>query len=77
MPVKKLSELRPGEKGKVCRIQTEPRLKRRIMDMGVIVGSMVEVEKLAPMGDPIDIRVKGYHLSLRKEEAAGILVEME
>jgi Fe2+ transport system protein FeoA len=77
MPVKKLSELHPGEEGKVCRIQTEPRLKRRIMDMGVIVGSMIEVEKLAPMGDPIDIRVKGYHLSLRKEEAAGILVEME
>ena len=43
--------------------------------MGVTPGSVVEVERIAPLGDPIDIKVKGYHLSLRKEEAEGIEIE--
>jgi ferrous iron transport protein A len=50
-------------------------LKRRLMDMGVLVGEAVRVEKVAPLGDPIEITVKGYKLSLRKREAEGILVE--
>ena len=45
--------------------------------MGVTPGSVVEVEGVAPLGDPIDVRVRGYHLSLRKEEAAGITVEIQ
>jgi Fe2+ transport system protein FeoA len=44
--------------------------------MGVTPGTVVEVERVAPLGDPIDIKVKGYHLSLRKEEAEGIEVEL-
>jgi Fe2+ transport system protein FeoA len=74
---KRLSDLAVGERAKVKRIEAESRLRRRILDMGVVKGSTVEVKKVAPMGDPIDIVVKGYHLSLRKEEAAKILVEVE
>jgi len=44
--------------------------------MGVIPGAEVEVERVAPLGDPIEIKIKGYHLSLRKEEAANIYVEV-
>ncbi|MFY9375583.1 MAG: FeoA family protein [Kiritimatiellia bacterium] len=47
---------------------------RRIADMGVTKGSVVEVVRVAPLGDPIDVKIKGYHLSLRKAEAAGISV---
>jgi ferrous iron transport protein A len=51
-------------------------LKRRLMDMGVLVGETVRVEKIAPLGDPIEITVKHYKLSLRKREAEGIDVEV-
>ena len=47
------------------------------MDMGVLVGEVVRVEKVAPLGDPIEITVKSYNLSLRKKEAEGILLEVE
>ena len=45
------------------------------MEMGLTPGSTITVEKIAPLGDPIDVRIKGYHLSLRREEAAGIKIE--
>jgi ferrous iron transport protein A len=51
-------------------------MKRRLMDMGVLQGEEVKVEKIAPLGDPIEIIVKNYRLSLRKSEAAGIAVEV-
>jgi ferrous iron transport protein A len=50
-------------------------MKRRLMDMGVLVGVEVRVEKVAPLGDPIEVTVRNYSLSLRKSEAEGILVE--
>ncbi|MCK4822381.1 ferrous iron transport protein A [bacterium] len=75
--IRVLSELKPGEIGKVKRIEGEGRLKKRLLDMGVVSGTIVEVIKVAPLGDPIDIKVKGYHLSLRKEEAVQILIEEE
>ena len=71
-----LSELRPREQGKVKNIYGEGPLHKRLLDMGIIKGTKIEVVKVAPLGDPIDIKVKGYHLSLRKEEAARILVEV-
>lgn len=74
---KKLSELKPKESGKVKRINGQSTLNKRLLDMGIIKGTDVVVVKIAPLGDPIDIRVKGYHLSLRKEEAAQILVEAD
>ncbi len=74
---KKLSQLKPGEKGRVKSIMGKPILKRRIMDMGVIAGSEIEVKKKAPLGDPIDLLIQDYHLSLRKEEAINIIVEVK
>ncbi|MCD4779532.1 MAG: ferrous iron transport protein A [Candidatus Omnitrophica bacterium] len=74
--IKILSELIPGEKGKVKQITGEGTLKRKLLDMGVIPGSDVEVIKVAPLGDPIDIKIKGYHLSLRKEEAKQISIKV-
>ena len=71
-----LSELRPREKGLVKNIYGEGPLHKRLLDMGIIKGTKIEVTKVAPLGDPVDIKVKGYHLSLRKEEAAQILIEV-
>jgi DtxR family Mn-dependent transcriptional regulator len=71
-----LKELQPGQKAKVVKIKSRGPASRRIVEMGITTNSIVEVERVAPMGDPIDIKVKGYHLSLRKDEAAGIEVEV-
>lgn len=73
---KSLSELKPKESGKVKRIYGEGTLHKRLLDMGIIKGAKIEVVEVAPLGDPIDVKVKGYHLSLRKEEAAQISVEV-
>ncbi len=70
-----LSDLKPGEKGQIESVSGAGAVKRRIRDMGVTTGSLVEVVRVAPMGDPMDIKVKGYHLSLRREEAADIRVK--
>ncbi|MCD6257960.1 ferrous iron transport protein A [Candidatus Aerophobetes bacterium] len=71
-----LNNLKIGQKGKVIRISGNPAIKRRLLDMGIVPNVEVKVEKLAPLGDPIDILVKGYHLTLRKEEASSITVEV-
>jgi ferrous iron transport protein A len=70
-----LAMLKPGEKGTITQIGVMGPLKRRLMDMGVLVGEEVRVEKVAPLGDPIEVKVKNYNLSLRKREAEGISVE--
>ncbi|MCX7794853.1 MAG: ferrous iron transport protein A [Thermodesulfovibrionales bacterium] len=72
----KLSELKIGQKAKIISINSKGMIKRRLMDMGVIAGETIKVEKVAPLGDPIDIIVKNYHLSLRKSEAEEIEVEV-
>jgi len=69
-----LSELKPGEAGKIEKVAGSGAIKRRITDMGFTKGSLIEVIRVAPMGDPIDVKIKGYHLSLRKEEAANISI---
>jgi Fe2+ transport system protein FeoA len=71
-----LSELKVGDKGKVEGLTDEGSVHRRILDMGIIPGTELEVERIAPLGGPIWIRIKGYQLSLRKEEAAGVRVEI-
>lgn len=71
-----LALLKPGETGKITRIGSVGPLKRRLLDMGVLVGEQVKVEKVAPMGDPIEVRIKSYSLSLRKGEAEAIAVEV-
>jgi len=71
-----LAKLAPGSRGRITKIGAVGPLKRRLMDMGVLVGVEVRVEKIAPLGDPIEITVKNYKLSLRKSEAEGIAVEV-
>lgn len=69
-----LSELKAGQKGKIKGFETSE-LELKLMEMGCIPGEIVSVEKIAPLGDPISIRVAGYSLSLRKDEARQILLE--
>ncbi len=76
MAVKLLTELKPGEKGRIVKIGGTGSIHQRLLDMGLVSGSEVEMQRVAPLGDPIEIRVKGYNLSLRKEEAASIQVEV-
>ena len=76
MAIKPLSDMKVGEKGKISRVGGSGQVHRRILDMGVIPKTTVEVERLAPLGDPIWIRIKSYSLSLRKEEAANVYVEV-
>ena len=72
---KLLSELSVGEKGTVLKVNGEGAIRRRLFDMGVTPGADVYFRKKAPLGDPIEISLRGYELTLRKAEAA--LVEME
>ena len=76
MTTANLKDLKPGQKGKVLKINARGETNKRIVEMGVTPGTVIEVERVAPLGDPIDIKVKGYHLSLRKEEAQGIEIEV-
>jgi len=76
MTVRPLSELGPPEKGRIVRVGGRGGIRRRLLDMGVVTGAVVEVERVAPLGDPVQIRVKGYDLALRKEEAENIQVEI-
>ena len=69
-----LNELEVGKTAKVVRLNGEGAVKRRIMDMGLTKGTEVTVRKVAPLGDPIEITVRGYELSIRKDEASGIEV---
>lgn len=71
-----LAELKPGQSGSILKISASGALKRRLMDMGVVPGTDVRVEKVAPLGDPIEVRIKSYSLSLRSEEARQIEVEV-
>ncbi|MCI9464713.1 MAG: ferrous iron transport protein A [Lachnospiraceae bacterium] len=64
-----LRSVKPGETVKVSKIGGEGALKRRIMDMGVTKGVEIYVRKVAPFGDPVEITVRGYELSVRKEDA--------
>ena len=65
-----LDQLKPGARAKVARLNGEGAVKRRIMDMGLTKGVEVAVRKIAPLGDPIELTVRGYERSIRKSEAA-------
>ncbi len=67
-----LKEVRPGEEVRVARVNGEGALRRRIMDMGITRGTPLTVRKVAPLGDPVEITVRGYELSIRKSEAENI-----
>lgn len=70
-----LKEMKVGQEGTVVSIGEKGPIRRRIMDMGVTPGAQVKVIKVAPLGDPIEVNIRGYELSLRKEEANQIIVE--
>ncbi|MBE0425872.1 MAG: metal-dependent transcriptional regulator [Nitrospirae bacterium] len=76
MPDKQLKDLSPGEKARITRVTGRGSAHRRLLDMGVVPGSTIEMERIAPLGDPIEVMIKGYHLSLRKEEASHVFVEV-
>jgi Fe2+ transport system protein FeoA len=77
MTSKRLSELEDGQKAHIVKINLAGDIRRRLSDMGLVNGGEVELERIAPLGDPIEIKVKGYNLSLRKEIASEIEVVPE
>ncbi len=74
-PMRTLNHMRPGERGKVVHLHGTGGIHQRLLEMGIVEGSEIEVIRFAPLGDPMEILVQGYHLLLRKSEAA--LVELD
>jgi len=70
-----LKEAAVGLSVKVLKLEGEGAVKRRIMDMGITKGTQIKVRKVAPLGDPIEVTVRGYELSVRKADAENIIVE--
>lgn len=73
--MKTLKQVKVGETVKVVKLHGEGALKRRVMDMGITKGVDVCIRKVAPLGDPVEVTVRGYELSIRKTEAENIEVE--
>jgi Fe2+ transport system protein FeoA len=71
-----LKDVNPGQVCVIEGIGKKSSLRKRIIDMGLTIGTKIEVRKLAPLGDPIEILIRGYHLSLRKAEAAEVFVRL-
>ena len=74
---KKLDEFKIGEQGVVTMVEGEGRVRRRLFDMGITPGATIILKKKAPLGDPIEINVRGYELTLRKNEACLITLKLE
>lgn len=72
-----LQQLAVGQQARIVRIGGEKATRRRLLDMGLVTGETVTVARVAPLGDPIEVLIKGYHLSLRKQEAGQIAVEVQ
>ncbi len=73
--MKTLKDIRVGESATVVKLEGEGAIRRRIMDMGITKGTKILVKKVAPLGDPLELTVRGYQLSIRKADAKKILVE--
>lgn len=73
---KYLNEFNLNEKGKVKKIEAEEKIKRRLFDMGVTPNTEIILRKYAPLGDPIEVTIRGYELTLRRDEANKILMEV-
>ena len=73
--LKKLSEFSIGETGQITNVEGEGRIRRRLFDMGITPGADVYLRKKAPLGDPIEITIRGYELTLRKDEAMLVTLE--
>ena len=70
-----LAELSPGETGRIEAVAGAGPLRRRLMDMGLLPGQEIRVENVAPLGDPIEVTIRSYALSLRRQEAEGVEVK--
>jgi len=75
--LKKLVEFKIGETGLVKKVEGEGRLRRRLFDMGITPGTSIYLRKVAPLGDPLEITIRGYELTLRKTEAELVVLEVE
>lgn len=75
--LKRLDEFKIGETGLIKKVEGEGRLRRRLFDMGVTPGAKVYLRKKAPLGDPIEVTIRGYELTLRKTEAELVVLEVE
>ena len=75
--LKTLDEFKVGETGLIKKVEGEGRLRRRLFDMGVTPGATVYLRKKAPLGDPLEVTIRGYELTLRKSEAALVVLEVE
>ena len=73
----RLTDLEVGARATVAEIQVAPNHRPRLMEMGLVVGTPVELVRFAPLGDPVEIKVRGYHLTLRRNEADQILVRVK
>ena len=73
--MKTLKDIAPGKSATVVRLHGEGAVKRRIMDMGITKGTPVHIRKVAPLGDPVELNVRGYELSLRKADAEMVEVK--
>jgi len=69
------AHLSPGQKASIVKIEGRGYLRKRLLDMGVVAGVVIQMVRRAPLGDPIAVKVKGYHLSLRRSEASYIIVK--
>lgn len=70
-----LAELRPGERGRVSAVAGDAEAARRLMDLGVVRGTPLEVIRVAPLGDPLEVRLRGFMLTLRRAEAEHITMD--
>ncbi len=75
--LKTLDQFRIGETGLIKKVEGEGRLRRRLFDMGVTPGATVYFRKKAPLGDPLEVTIRGYELTLRKTEAQLVVLEVE
>ncbi|HIR66520.1 MAG TPA: ferrous iron transport protein A [Candidatus Coproplasma avicola] len=74
--IKQLSDFTVGQRGKIVKVNGDGAIRRRLFDMGVTPGADVMLRKKAPLGDPIEVNLRGYELTLRKAEAACVEVEL-
>jgi Fe2+ transport system protein FeoA len=77
MENKLLGEFKSGEKGTVVKLTVPGPLRRRLLDMGITPGTEIIFNKVAPLGDPVEIRLRGYKLAIRKTEAEAVLMKTE
>ncbi len=73
--MRSLDQLKPGEAGVISSVSGDEEVLLRLMEMGLVEGTPITMVRYAPMGDPIEIAARGYHLSIRRAEAAGVMLQ--